>query len=328
MNLFIFERLHQSGLISAESFERIESLERNKVISTRFELKTLMYVGVLLLTTGLGIIIYNNLDSIGHLAIVGFIGAATAACFVFCLKKAPPFTVLKGGSDNIVHDYILLLGCLLLLILVAYVQYQFQLFGNRLGMATFVPMVILFITAYYFDNLAILGLAIVNLSAWAGITVTPMHLLRDNDFSSATIIFTGFALGVLLLVAAWASTAKNIKAHFSFTYKNFGAHFLFIAAIAAIIHFDSNRLLWTIPLLIVTAFFANEAFKEKSFYFLVISTLYFYTGISYLIVNALFSLSVNEIALYLALLYFIASALFLVLFLIKYNKKFKKDDSL
>jgi hypothetical protein len=67
-------------------------------------------------------------------------------------------------------DYILLLGCLLLLILIAYLQFQYNVFGNRYGLATFIPMVLLFISAYYFDHIGVLTMAITNLAAWAGIT--------------------------------------------------------------------------------------------------------------------------------------------------------------
>ncbi|HEX8460025.1 MAG TPA: DUF2157 domain-containing protein [Segetibacter sp.] len=329
MNLFIFQQLHNQNLISDESLDKIQSHEKDKVVSLRLELKTLMYIGVLLLTTGLGIIVYENLDSIGHLAIVVFIALSTVSCFVFCIKKAPPFTLAKNNSNNLVHDYVLLLGCALLLILVAYLQSQFGLFGNRLGMATFIPMIILFITAYYFDHLAVLSLAIVNLAAWAGITTTPLHFLKDNDFSSSAIIFTGYTLGILLILVAYISTAKNIKSHFQFTYKNFGTHFLFISAIAAIIHFQDAVLLWFIPLVIITAYQFSEAIKEKSFYFFVITTLYAYIGISYIIVNALFRASRDGWdSIYIVLLYFIISAISLAVFLIKYNKQLKRNDSL
>lgn len=324
MNIQIFHQLHTEGLITDETLDKIKTGEANRPISLTRELKALMYAGVLLLTTGLGIIVYKNLDSIGHLAIVICIALAAACCFAYCAAKAPPFSFQKVDTANILRDYILLLGCMLLLILIGYLQYQYQVFGNRWGMATFVPMVILFISAYYFDHLGVLSLAIVNLAAWAGITVTPLHILQSNDFDDARIIFTGFGLGVLLLVLSFISLRRNIKAHFSFTYKNFGVHILFISAIAAMVHFSSSYAFWFLPLAGLAVFQFLEAKKEKSFYFLVITTLYFYAGISYLVIRFLFQTSFDEGALYLALFYFIVSGLVLALFLIHYNKLFKK----
>ena len=248
MNTYILEQLRNEGLITEGTFHHIKASVKARPVNIQWELKTLLYVGVLLFTTGLGIIVFENLDTIGHLAIVIFIAIATISCFAVCIRKAAPFTVDKITSANLVYDYTLLLGCLLLLILTGYLQFQYGLFGNSLGMAAFIPMVVLFSSAYYFDHLGVLSLAIVNLAAWVGITVAPLRLLKENDFSDERIIYTALALGILLSLLALASGRKNIKPHFAVTYKNFGTHLLFISAIAAIIHFKTARLLWLLPL--------------------------------------------------------------------------------
>ncbi len=87
-----------------------------------------------------------------------------------------------------------LTGCLLLLTFVGYIQFQYNVFGNRWGLAAFIPMVILFITAYYFDHLGVLIIAIANLATWIGITVTPLKILKENDFNDPHIIsaYKGF----------------------------------------------------------------------------------------------------------------------------------------
>jgi len=50
--------------------------ETGKPFSLHWELKTLLYLGVLLLNLGLGYLIYDNIDNIGHnavmVAIAGF----------------------------------------------------------------------------------------------------------------------------------------------------------------------------------------------------------------------------------------------------------------
>jgi len=323
MNTSILEQLYRQGIIDEELLTKIKAAEENKPVAINYELKTLMYAGILLLTTGLGIIVYKNLDSIGHLAIVLFIAIATLGCFSFCIKKSGGFTTKKVAASNLLTDYTLLLGCLLLLIFIAYIQYEYNAFGNRWGMATFIPMIVLFIAAYYFDHLGVLSLAIVNLAAWAGITITPLRLLQENDFSNSRLIFTGFAIGGLLMLLAFLSVKRDIKSHFYFTYKNFGTHFLFIAAIAALIHFDKSYLLWIIPLIAIAYLQFRAAVKERSFYFLVITALYFYAGISYIFIHVLFQNDFSEGALYIALFYFIFSAFALIFFLIRYNKLLK-----
>ncbi|MBK7937893.1 MAG: hypothetical protein IPJ82_12740 [Lewinellaceae bacterium] len=81
-----------------------------------------------------------------------------------------------------------------------YWQYQYNVFGEKYGLATFIPMVLFFGTAYSFDNRGVLSLAVTMLASWVGITVTPMELLSKNDFNSLTIINTGVFLGILLAV--------------------------------------------------------------------------------------------------------------------------------
>src|SRR5205085_7633389 len=134
--------------------------------------------------------------------------------FLYCERKKLPFSLSKVKSPNAWFDYILLLGCLTLLILIAYLQFQYNVFGNAYGLATFIPMVILFFCAYYFDHLGVLSLAVTNLAAWMGIAVTPLKIFKANNFADTQIIFAGLLLGVFLVIMSRISTIKNIKPHF------------------------------------------------------------------------------------------------------------------
>lgn len=190
-------------------------------------------------------------------------------------------------------------------------------------------MVVLFFTAYYFDHPGVLCLAITNLAAWAGITATPAEILKANDFNNSTIIITGIFLGVSLILAGIVTQNRKIKAHFAFTYTNFGAHVLFISCLAAMFHFDALYFLWCIILIAICYFFYIKAIREKSFYFLLILTLYAYIGISYVIMRLIFDTSnLEKTGAYLAFMYFIASATGIIIFLVRMNKKIKSHDRL
>lgn len=328
MRNFVFQQLYERGLIGEETLQNILSADKDQYISLHVELKLLMYAGILLLTTGLGIAIYKNIDSLNHLFIVSSIAVTTVCCFAFCYVKSPGFSTQKIAETNVFKDYVLLAGCLLLLILTAYLQFQYNLFGEQYGLATFVPMVILFVCAYYFDHLGVLSMAVTNLAAWAGISVTPLKFLRSNDFNNSTLIYTAIALGFSLLFVSFLSQKNNVKSHFGFTYKNFGVHILLIAAVAAIIHFKTYELLWLVFLSAICFWQFSVALREKSFYFFVIVFLYFYFGCSYVIIHQLFLLSMSESLLYIGLLYFIITAVLSGNLLMKYNKKMKENDHL
>ena len=283
MNISLFKKINDDGLIDAATLHNIEVHENTAPVSVYQDLLIVLYAGIFLLTTGLGIIIFKNLDSIGHTAIVIALAISCLGCFYYVLQKSPGFMRTKDESPNVLYDYVVLLSCLLLLILLGYLQFQYGLFGNRWGMATFVPMVVLFATAYYFDHIGVLSMAITNLAAWVGISITPLRLLKDNNFNSHTIIFSGILLSIALIAAALLSEQKNFKKHFAFTYKNFGYHLFFVAAIAAMVVFNSLYLVIFIFLVAAGFFLYHLALKSNSFYLFVITALYVYAAISYVI---------------------------------------------
>ena len=318
-----FENSYEVAVINKDILAKIRKQENGNLISVHWELKIIFYLGVSLLTTGLGIIVYKNIDTIGHQAIVAFIALLSASSFFYCYKTKAPFSFQKVEAPNQIFDYALLLGCLSFVSLIAYLQFEYTFFGNRFGLASFIPLLVLFFSAYYFDHLGILSLAITNLAAWAGITVTPTRILKDNDFNSDSIIYTGILLGILLVVASIASKKLKVKAHFEFTYSNFGTHVLFISCLAAMFNFEKTYLLWFLLLLGICAFYYIKALSEKSFYYMLLLTFYGYIGLSYVVIRLMFSLGDDIGSIYLAFLYFIASALGMIAFLISMNKKLK-----
>ncbi|MEO6455488.1 MAG: DUF2157 domain-containing protein [Ginsengibacter sp.] len=327
MDLSVFKELLIGQLISEEEFKNIE-LQKEKPLSVHWDLRTLLYLGIVLLTTALGIIIYKNIDTIGHQAILIIIAIACITCFGYCIKNSKGYSNRKIDSPNIWFDYVLLTGCLLLLTFVGYIQFEYNVFGNRWGLATFIPMIILFIAAYYFDHLGVLSLAIINLAAWAGISVTPLRILKENDFNDTNIIYTGLILGAMLVAISFVIQLRNIKAHFAFTYKNFGAHILFISLLACMFYFENIYLVWFIVLAGVNFLFFKNAVKESSFYFLVITLLYTYIALSYVVVQLVLISGFDMLPIYFVIIYFIVSGIALIRFFIHYNKILKRNAGL
>lgn len=324
MDIDLFERLQKEGAISAESAEKVRTVTASRLFSIHWELKTILYLGVLLLSGGLGVLVYKNIDTIGHQVILLAIALACGGCFYYSFSHKLPFSREKVPAPNGLFDYILLLGCLLLLTFITYLQVQYNVFGTRYGAATFIPMLVLFFSAYYFDHLGVLSMAITNLAAWMGVTVTPLQLLSANDFSSYTLIHTGLVLGALLIVAALLSYKLKFKAHFSFTYSNFGTHVFLIANLAGMFAaYDGLYGLWFLLLVAAVVFFYFQAIKQRSFYFVLIITLYAYIGLSFMIIRLLIEMS-DESGIYAGLLYFIASGIGSIVLLINLNKKLKK----
>ena len=327
MDIPVFKKLLEEELISETEFENIKR-HNEAPVSVYWDLTTLLYVGILLLTGGLGILVYKNIDSIGHTAIVTLIACLCLASFAYCFKNSRGYSNHKMESPTVLFDYVLLLACLLLLTFIGYLQFEYNVFGNDWGMVTFVPMVLLFFAAYYFDHLGVLSMAITNLAAWAGFTVAPMNILRENDFTDEKLIYTALILGAGLLALAFVSTKRQIKAHFATTYKNFGTHILLISILAGLFHFDHFLLIWFLILAVAIFLFFTDAIKKGSFYFLVVAVLYGYIGVSYVVCRLLWKTGNSAAIIYLTLIYFIATGIGLIKVLIHYNKLLKKNADL
>ncbi len=319
----ILRDLLAQEIIAPEEADKIALFESKKPFSLHWELKTLLYLGVILLNIGLGALIYENIDTIGHAALITLIGALSAACFWYSIRHRNPFSSTETVSPTPFYDYILLLGCLSFLIMEGYWQYQYQIFGSRYGMATLIPTILFFGLAYWLDNRGVLSLGITALATWLGITVTPQDLLSQNDFNSETIVATGAFLGALLSLIAFLSERQGFKKHFSLTYLNFGVHIGMISCLAGMMMLE--HFLIYIPLFaIAVLFYMWYARTRSSFYFLTVTVIYAYIGLTYLLFQLLENSNMDLIA-YFYLFYFMASCAGVIVFLTNYKRFFKKD---
>jgi hypothetical protein len=318
----VSEQLIKDGIISEEQSVRISNFERDKAMTVHWELKTILYLGILLFMTGLGILVYLNIDTIGHTVIIGAIAAGSIACFYYGLKKRKPYSHEEIKHESPLYDYVVLLGCLLFGVFITYMQFQYSVFGLHYGLATILPAILYFVTAYLFDHKGILSLGITGLAAWAGISITPMHLLEDNDFSSEQIIFASVAVGLILAgFSKWADM-RGIKKHFGFTYNNFGSNIMFIACLAYLFNDSMPIRFIAFPMIAgLTYYYIRYAIAEKSFLFLLLAVLYGYIALTYMFFIMLFQFDNKyELAFMLGMFYIIASCAGIVLFFIYYKR--------
>lgn len=317
----ILQNLLKQEIITPEDAAKIEVFESRKPFSLHWELKSLLYLGVLLLNVGLGYLVYQNIDSIGHVALIALVGAISAACFIYAIRRRQPFSAGASESPTPYYDYILLLGCLTFLIMEGYWQYQYQIFGTRYGLATFIPMLLFFGLGYWLDNRGVLSLGITALASWLGITVTPQELLSKNDFNSASIVQAGVFLAALLMLVAFVSERLHFKKHFSLTYLNFAVHIGMISCLGGMMALDQERIYF--PLLcLAVGFYLWYARTRGSFYFLMVAVVYGYIGITYMLIVHTNNWNLDFMFY---LLYFVLSCTGVIFFLINYKRFIKSD---
>lgn len=307
-------------IVSPAEHDALLAHQQNRPVSLYWLLRTLLSVGILAFTTGIGILIYEHIDSIGHDALIISLAFLTGFCFYYAYRHSPSFSIKMTQNETKFTDVALLLACTLFLSLEGYVQWRYNVFGTRYGLATFVPAVVFLFCAYRFDHRGVLSMGLTALASWVGLTVAPLELLSSNDFSNPQLLYTAVVFSLVILAMAVFLEHRGIKPHFSFTYFLLVGNLLFISLLAGVF----TETLWYIYVLLTLAatwFFFRYAQREQSFIFLLMAVVYGYIGVSYLA----FKILPEESLVLMIPFYFMVSAGAVVWFIISYKKLLKND---
>jgi hypothetical protein len=227
------DTLAEKGVLAPATAERLSRVARRELVSVRFELRALLYGGVLLATAGIGLLLKEHAAEIGPVAISLGVGLAALLCLGFSFARGAPFSWGDAASPNVAFDYVLLLGALLLGSDLAFVEAQFRVFGPDWAYHLLLVAVVYGALAYRFDSKMLLSLALSSLAAWRGLAAKdPFGLLFDRR--TAALRANAIALGALYLLLAWASERFEKKAHFSGVFSSLGLLLLFSGILSGV----------------------------------------------------------------------------------------------
>lgn len=308
----VLAELEKQGILLAGQRDQLIGIEQNRPVSLHWELRSVLYVGILLLSSGLGLLIYDNFDQIGHNALLGIIALGCFGCFGFAWRHRPAWTigqtkshtwpghtwpghswpgqsgVGQSGSGqprpgrSTFGDYALLLACLLFLTLEGYAQYTYTVFGERYGLATLLPALLFLPLAYRFDHRGVLGMALTALISWVGVTVRPLELYFKTNFFNQVTVFSAIGLALVLIGVALLLERKRIKPHFTYTYLTIAGNLLMVALLGGLFNFEEIRLWFAGGLALACITLDVYARRNGSFVFLLMSVVYGYIGFTYL----------------------------------------------
>jgi len=318
--------LLDKNLITENQYQEIATYRNLNIFSLNAELKFFLYLSVLLFTSGIGVLIYKNIDSIGHIAILSILFILICVCFYYCFKNSKGFQKAETVFEHPVLEYLVLAGNILTCIFIGYLQFQYEAFGTHYGLATLVPTIVSFSCAYYFDNKSVLAIAITGLAAYIGLSVTPQDLLNNNNFyADQTLSYSAIMLGVLLILWTVYSSRIQLKIHFNIIYLTFALHIISIAAINNLINDYTG--IWFLFALILAGssfYFYKISHELRAISLYVFMIVYAYVGFNIILFQIFESVDFSDIwMLFVFMLpaYFIGS---IVLF-IKLIKKFNKE---
>jgi hypothetical protein len=260
-------RLRAENVLSIQQATLFNRVARRDLVSVRFEIRVLLYLGVLLLTSGVGVLVTEHHREIGPLAIAGAIGLAGTACLCWVIRRAAPFSWGQVQSPNVAFDYILLLGLLLLASDLAYVEVQFTLLGPTWPQHLLVVGVAYLLAAYLWDSRTVLGLALTTLAAWRGVSI---GLISGSVWAadSRALRLNAIGLALLYVAAAGLSALLKRKAHFEGVFANTGLLLLLGALLSGVLGDNVAWNMWLATLLVAAGLVTWISFRlRRSLYF-------------------------------------------------------------
>jgi hypothetical protein len=217
--------------------------ERREVFSVDPELRIAGWLGATLLAAAAGVLLKNNLDRIGPLALAVMIGVAAVACYAW--------TWWRRARASVVDDYVLLLGALLVSADVAFIESQFHLFGDAWKRHLLLLAVVHAAGAYAYRSRILLSLAITALGGYLGF---------DKERGFDDVALPGYELAALLL--AWRAVDRAARPHttFSRTLEHFAAN---AALIGGLSFMEDHEILGGLPTIAIAAVVIAWGFRTR-----------------------------------------------------------------
>jgi hypothetical protein len=258
-------RLRVENVLSLRQAAFFDRVARRRLVSIRFEIRALLYVGILCLTSGIGLLVSGHHQEIGPLAIAGAIGLAAAACLLWVIRHSPPFSWAEVASSHLALEYVLLLGLLLFASGLGYVEAQFGLLGPGWAHHLLIVAGVYVLAAYRWDSRIVLGLAVTTLAAWLGISLNLVSLVAHGG---GRLRANAVALGVLYVAAAVLSVWLGRKPHFEEVYANAGLFLILGALVSGTLRDEWSWGIWLGALLAAAGVIVWLAFRlGRSLYF-------------------------------------------------------------
>lgn len=323
------QELFEKNLITENQFQEVKEYRNLNIFSLNVELKLLLSIAVLMFTTGIGILIYDNIDSIGHIALLAILFAVICGCFYYCFKNSKGFQKTETTSESPFLEYIVLTANVLTCIFIGYLQFKYEAFGTHYGLATLVPTIVSFGCAYYFDNKSVLTIAVTGLAAYVGLSVTPQDIFNNNNnfYANQSLSYSAVFLSVLLVLWTTYSYKINLKTHFALVYLTFALHIISVACISNMVGYELTWLLFTLILAGSSVYFYKASYQQKSISLYVFMIIYAFIGLNILLFRIFDHIDLDdfwELLILILPIYAIGSIVMFIRLIKKFNKEISK----
>ena len=278
------QKLLEDEILTENQFDYLEKIDTNQIVSVYFELRSLLYIGVLLLTTGIGFIIYLNMGQVAHLALIAVMLIGEGFVFWYVQKHALAYSNTEQKSPTPYFDYVVLFGALLVISIFSYTLIQYDLLETFIEWSSLISSVIFFLLAFRYDHRGVLALAITAFAAFWGLSVSPVEWTHFDFIDMGALHNTGIGIGLLLFIIGTALKFKNIKVHFAFTFQNFGLILFFISITSALVE-DYNWGFYAWGSVLISLLVSIASWKKQEYLFFVYSSIAGYIAFTRLLIE-------------------------------------------
>jgi hypothetical protein len=203
----------RSGLLEKTAAPRLLRIAQGELLSIYPELRLLFYFGVLLTTTGVGLLLKDNYEQLGPIVIAILVGIGALASFGWAARKAPEFSWKEVPAPSLSYDYLLLLGVLLASADLAFIEFQFTPLGAHWPWHLLIISCLMAAVAIRYDARTIYSLALSTFAAWRGLSVSLIEkpLWHATDTS---VRWNALACGLAFVFLGRCLLRTGKKSHF------------------------------------------------------------------------------------------------------------------
>jgi hypothetical protein len=233
---------------------------------------------------GVGLLVQQNLDRIGPVAIAIGLWTAAILALVWAQRHAPTFSWGESPSEHLAFDYVLLLGVLLTGAALAYVEVQFTPLGANWRHHLLVVGLFAAAVAVRGDSRLVATVALTTLAAWRGVSASPLEhafwTAGEEGALRANAILTGLAFAALGQALLWFDR----KAHFEPVATYLGWLLILGALLSGIDDGDADTA-FRAGLFVIGGGLAAVAFRGGRFPLFGLGLVAAYIGLSALVVD-------------------------------------------
>ena len=259
--------LKAAGVVDEATASRVMALERGSIFSVFEELRFILYAAVAAITTGIGLLLKENMDRIGPAMLSGMLLLAASGCYATALR-----TLLHGKTRSIGGDYVLLLGALIASADLGYAESQFHWLGSQWQWHLLILAAFHAAAAYAFNARLLLSVSLASLAGWFGIEG---HIATLFDAVGPQSHAGTQAIICAATILAWRAAHQGLRgpAQFEAVFEHFAANIGFWGAMALSI--DPPSRLMGLAILIALAFACTlKALRGKEEMFAIYASAY------------------------------------------------------